>query len=134
MPRYVVALEIAGTSHVSLAARDAATALTNAFDVVRRHDVDDWWPRLQTADFIAPRAAPASNAPRSFEVSLPLRHGVSIGFDRSRRCGLHQGQGRRSGRLAGNPRASRGSSIQPRFGKGYSGVAAAYGPLRLLSA
>lgn len=72
MTRYVVALDIAGTAHVAVAAQNAATALDIAYDVVRRPDIDDWWPRRQASDFIAPRAAPARDGARSFEVSLPI--------------------------------------------------------------
>lgn len=70
--RFVVALDIAGTAHVVVAARDPATAIKAGFDVVRRPDIQDWWPRRQTSDFIAPHAEPYRTGGRSFEVGLPI--------------------------------------------------------------
>lgn len=83
MTRYVVALPIAGTAHVCVAARDADRAIEIAYDVVRRPDIEDWWPRRRSEDFIAPRAAPARGAVRSFEVSLPVLGMAYVGVSAS---------------------------------------------------
>jgi hypothetical protein len=79
MTRYVVALPIAGAAHVCVAARDAETAIRIGYDVVRRPDIGDWWPRRRSDDFIAPRAAPARALKRTYEVSLPILGTAYVG-------------------------------------------------------
>lgn len=70
--RYVVALEIAGTAHLVVGAPDRDTALARAFDKVRRADIQDWWPRRQADDFLAPHAQPYATGGKAFEVGLPI--------------------------------------------------------------
>ena len=70
--RFVVALDIAGTAHLVVEAADAVTAVATAFEKVRRHDIQDWWPRRQATDYIAPHATPYQTMGRAYEVGLPI--------------------------------------------------------------
>lgn len=70
--RFVVAVEIAGTAHLVVTARDAGAAIEAAFATVRRSHVADWWPRRQADDFIAPHAKAYATGGSAFEVGLPI--------------------------------------------------------------
>lgn len=70
--RFVVALEIAGTAHLVVTARDAGAAIESAFTSVRRADIADWWPRRQAGDYVAPHAKPYATGGSAFEVGLPF--------------------------------------------------------------
>lgn len=70
--RFVVAVEIAGTAHLVVTARDAGDAIEAAFSTVRRADIEDWWPRRMAQDYIAPHANPYATGGTAFEVGLPI--------------------------------------------------------------